>query len=406
MRKLIVKNVGPIKYADIELAKVNVFVGPQGAGKSTLAKIISFCSWLEKHRADDIVFLDAVSKLKSYHRLATYFCAESRIYYKGDDIIYCYGWNADAIPVPDIFEVASVFSPNEKETFFFGVGKNTNPKVIYIPAERNFVASVPNLQNYNEDADSLQGFVVDWYNAKRHYTSSTPLPVLNLDIKFYSSENTPDCIILKNGQSVPLAASASGYQSIIPMLTVVDWLSNGIYKIDKPFSPSEREKIMATLENIRSQQSVEELEQLKKRLVGFIEGKIYTHTQFVIEEPEQNLFPQTQKDLVYYLVSALDHGKNHHLVMTTHSPYILSALNNLLYAHKVAQQDKKELVCDIIPESSWLDFKQTRAYFVNDGGVSGIMDEETGMVSAETIDSISDTLNREFEQLLDIEYRS
>jgi hypothetical protein len=34
------------------------------------------------------------------------------------------------------------------------------------------------------------------------------------------------------------------------------------------------------------------------------------------------------------------------------------------------------------------------------------MDEETGMVSAETIDSISDTLNREFEQLLDIEYRS
>ena len=400
MRRLIVENVGPIKYADIELAKVNVFVGPQGAGKSTLAKIISFCSWLEKHRADDTVFLDAVSKLKSYHRLATYFSAESRIYYKGDDIIYCYGWNADTIPVPEIFEVANVFSPNEKETFFFAVGKNTNPKVIYIPAERNFVASVPNLQNYNEDADSLQGFVVDWYNAKRHYTSSTPLPVLNLDIKFYSSE------ILKNGQCVPLAASASGYQSIIPMLTVVDWLSNGIYKIDKPFSPSEREKIMATLENIRSQQSVEELEQLKKRLVGFIEGKIYTHTQFVIEEPEQNLFPQTQKDLVYYLVSALDHGKNHHLVMTTHSPYILSALNNLLYAHKVAQQDKKELVCDIIPESSWLDFKQTRAYFVNDGGVSGIMDEETGMVSAETIDSISDTLNREFEQLLDIEYRS
>ena len=406
MRRLIVENVGPIKYADIELAKVNVFVGPQGAGKSTLAKIISFCSWLEKHRADDTVFLDAVSKLKSYHRLATYFSAESRIYYKGDDIIYCYGWNADAIPVPEIFEVANVFSPNEKETFFFAVGKNTNPKVIYIPAERNFVASVPNLQNYNEDADSLQGFVVDWYNAKRHYTSSTPLPVLNLDIKFYSSENTPDCIILKNGQSVPLAASASGYQSIIPMLTVVDWLSNGIYKIDKPFSPSEREKIMATLENIRSQQSVEELEQLKKRLVGFIEGKIYTHTQFVIEEPEQNLFPQTQKELTYYLISALDHGKNHHLLLTTHSPYILSALNNLLYAHKVAQQDKKELVCDIIPESSWLDFKQTRAYFVNDGGVSGIMDEETGMVSAETIDSISDMLNREFEQLLDIEYRS
>ena len=406
MRRLIIENIGPIQHVDLELAKVNVFVGPQGAGKSTLAKIISFCSWLEKHRSDDSVFLDAASKLKSYQRLASYFNPDSQIYYQGEDIIYCYGGDKEHISIPERFENANVLSPNEKETIWFAIGKSVNPKVIYIPAERNFVASVPNLQDYMEDADSLQGFVVDWYNAKRRYTSSTPLPVLDLDVRFYSSDNTPDSLMLKNGTPVPLAASASGYQSLIPILTVVDWLSSGIYKTNKPFSPSEYEKIMSTLEDIRSQQSVEELEQLKKRLVGFIEGKIYTHTQFVIEEPEQNLFPQTQKDLVYYLVSALDHGKNHHIVMTTHSPYILSALNNLLYAHKVAQQGKKEMVCGIIPESSWLDFKQTRAYFVNDGGVSDIMDEETGMISAETIDSISDTLNREFEQMLDIEYRS
>ena len=137
---------------------------------------------------------------------------------------------------------------------------------------------------------------------------------------------------------------------------------------------------MSTLADIRSQQSKEELEQLKNRLVGFIEGKIYTHTQFVIEEPEQNLFPQTQKDLMYYLVSALDHGKNHHLLLTTHSPYILSALNNLLYAHKVGHKGDKKLVSGIIPETSWLDFEKIKAYFVCEGGVRSIMDEDTGMV--------------------------
>lgn len=406
MRRLIVENIGPIKYADLELAKVNVFVGSQGAGKSTLAKIVSFCSWLEKHKADDIVFLDAVSKLKSYHRLASYFKTDSKIYYQGEDIVYSYGWSSDTMHVPEKFKNANAFSFNEKELVLFATGKNINPKVIYIPAERNFVASVPNLQDYKEDADSLQGFVVDWYNAKRHYTSLTPLPVLNLDAKFYSAENTTDSIILKNGDLVPLAAAASGFQSLIPLLIVVDWLSNGIYKIDKPFSPSEHEKIMSTLADIRSQQSKEELEQLKKRLVGFIEGKIYTHTQFVIEEPEQNLFPQTQKDLMYYLVSALDHGKNHHLLLTTHSPYILSALNNLLYAHKVGHKGDKKLVGGIIPETSWLDFEQTKAYFVCEGGVRSIMDEDTGMIAAEIIDSISDTLNSEFEQLLDIEHES
>jgi hypothetical protein len=70
----------------------------------------------------------------------------------------------------------------------------------------------------------------------------------------------------------------------------------------------------------------------------------------------------------------------------------------------VAQLGKGELVRGIISEVSWLDFNQTMAYFVADGVVQSIMDEETGMISAEAIDSISDTLNHEFEQLLDIEY--
>ena len=58
MARLIVKNVGPIKDIDIELKKVNVFMGPQSCGKSTLAKIISFCSWLEKKK-----FMDADSDI-------------------------------------------------------------------------------------------------------------------------------------------------------------------------------------------------------------------------------------------------------------------------------------------------------------------------------------------------------
>ena len=43
---------------------------------------------------------------------------------------------------------------------------------------------------------------------------------------------------------------------------------------------------------------------------------------------------------------------------------------------------------------------------MSEATVRSIMDEEIGMISAETIDFISDTLNSEFEQLLDIEYRS
>ena len=52
-KRLIVNNFGPIREVDIDLKKINVFIGPQGSGKSTIAKIISFCSWLDKRISDD-----------------------------------------------------------------------------------------------------------------------------------------------------------------------------------------------------------------------------------------------------------------------------------------------------------------------------------------------------------------
>jgi predicted ATPase len=41
--KLIVKNFGPIKDAELDLKKVTVFIGPQGSGKSALAKLVAIC---------------------------------------------------------------------------------------------------------------------------------------------------------------------------------------------------------------------------------------------------------------------------------------------------------------------------------------------------------------------------
>ena len=39
--KLIVKNFGPIREAELDLKKLTVFIGPQGSGKSTLAKLVA-----------------------------------------------------------------------------------------------------------------------------------------------------------------------------------------------------------------------------------------------------------------------------------------------------------------------------------------------------------------------------
>lgn len=48
MKHLIVQNVGPINHIDVELKRFNFLIGSQSSGKSTIAKIYSTCSWMEK----------------------------------------------------------------------------------------------------------------------------------------------------------------------------------------------------------------------------------------------------------------------------------------------------------------------------------------------------------------------
>ena len=92
-KRLIVSNFGPIKERDRELKKINVLIGPQGSGKSTIAKIISFCSWLDKRRSDDGVYVNAYKRLLSYYKFTDYLKEDTQLFYMGDNIVYTYGWN-------------------------------------------------------------------------------------------------------------------------------------------------------------------------------------------------------------------------------------------------------------------------------------------------------------------------
>ena len=48
MRKIIIKNIGAIENLELDLNRINVFIGPQSSGKSTISKILCHCMWVEK----------------------------------------------------------------------------------------------------------------------------------------------------------------------------------------------------------------------------------------------------------------------------------------------------------------------------------------------------------------------
>ena len=75
MKRLTIKNIGPLTTVLVDFAKYNLFIGPQGSGKSCVLKIASYCNWVEKRielsqAPDD--YLNEVEfwkRLVDYHRL-------------------------------------------------------------------------------------------------------------------------------------------------------------------------------------------------------------------------------------------------------------------------------------------------------------------------------------------------
>lgn len=393
MSRLIINNIGPLKYVDIELKTVNVFIGRQSSGKSTLAKIISFCSWLEKNndRVRKSLLDGAYKMLISYSRLSdAYFTHESSIFYEGENIVYAYNFSAP-LPVSKGTEISWEPVIDTKEVFGAFIVRTINPKVAYIPAERNFVSAVNNLSDYSEEDDNLQDFVNTWYKAKKKYTKSNALNLMGLHAKFfYQESDMTDNILLDSGEELPLTSASSGLQSVIPLLVLINWLSDGIYEEEKPFSPIEQEKIVELLKELPDGLKDDKVKRLLERMTGFIKGYVYSHTQFIVEEPEQNLFPETQCELFNYLLAAINHGKGHRMVLTTHSPYVLNQLNLLFKAF-----DKNVLI-----SNASLNYDDTNVFAIEDGELRDLKVQNAHMVDPEYLVQFISSIYRQYAELV------
>lgn len=410
MKRLVIRNVGPIKSLDINLNKVNVFIGPQGSGKSTVAKIVSFCSWLEKvNDATERAAMDGlIKRLGTFHHMEEYFTDKSVILYMGDNVVFAYNWNEeDVIPLPEGFGKYYPSSYHSGEIILSAVNKRVNPKVAYIPAERNFVSAVPTLKKYSEGNDNLQSFVNDWFEAKRHYTQERPMPVTNLGLDYYyNKELDRDYLRIGSQKSIPLTSASSGFQSIVPLMVLLKWLSSGLYEENKPFSPEENQRVQEILAHLSGSTNTAEAE-LVDRLRGFIQGRVYTHTQFIVEEPEQNVFPRTQMELLYHLISEINHGRNHRLVITTHSPYVLYALNNCLLAYLVKDQLDGETAASLECVKYAINPADVSVWSIKDGFVRDDKNEphrtiqdELGLIRKNYFNDVMKEVMSEFNTLL------
>ena len=409
MATIQIKNLGPIKDTGlINLTDVLLVIGRQSSGKSTFMKVLCFCRWIEKKimtSFDNTIKAYTHNKrftrdLKQFHRIdEMYFKEDTEIIYDGDVV---------TISLTGVDQNAKI---NRKLEAW---EDRYNSKLSYIPAERNLVSAVQNINDTYKakERDSIFNFIQEWYEAKDTYGSDNKLTLsLTDDFKYYSDEGL-DYVVLPNGKPITSFYASSGVQSIMPIDVMTDYIMGVVGKVVKFSMLDLMNRLMESLDtDVRNEIVHGAHEVTEEELAPIREKMKYQSAQLFIEEPEQNLYPDAQRKLVQNLIRHLKAvksiGKHRSMVvLTTHSPYVLSILNVLIAdAAAVEKKPSDERLKDVVDESTLLPTDAFSAYFINKDGVfEDIKDMEIPMLSGINLDSVSDWVDEHVGRINEILY--
>ena len=411
MEKLIVKNFLVIKEAEFDVGRFNVVVGEQASGKSILAKLLYFFrEFIAEHYFNsiptDLSRKDTTEKgLETFKKYFPEYCwnnSEFEIIYhineeevflsKTKKIHLSYSKKLDSLKKKITKEIDQ---KSETEDLFQTIGKRERfikikqqyiykggrteilKPSIFVPAVRSLFLNIKKniffLIEHNINIDPFSKvFGSKYERARDMYFDSTDNPIRYKTIQLiknilkgeYVHEEDEEWIVTEN-QRVKVSHSSSGQQESLPML-----LPLAVH----PFQES-----------------------------------VLGGGAFFIEEPEAHLFPIAQKQVID-IFSLIYKNQERDFVITTHSPYILTAINNLILMEDVRNNPKigQEKMGDEFDPDLGIKYEDVRAYTIKDGVLVSIMNDEERLIGLDEdgndiIDQVSDTFESEFNRLLELQ---
>lgn len=383
--RLIVKSFGPVKDLDITFKKVTLFIGDQGSGKSCIAKLFSMFKWLEKVLSQGKYKLNYFEqydrfekKLCTYHRIESFVKDNSYILYEGDKYTFAYENGAFKVGVKD----------GESDGL---------AKIMYVPAERSIVSVAENKSKLlKELPDSSETFSDEFVNAKKFFLGGYDLPFEGLRFE-YDSLNEVGWIHGAD-YKVRLINASSGIQSSLPLCMVSEFLCQKVSAREEvKLSREEKDKLEKKVAEIMQNEDYSET--IKDMMIRQL-SSVNRYDRFIniVEEPELNLFPRSQMEVMCSLIANNMSAKDNMLVFTTHSPYSLAIVNTMIMGAKVSKRvpnDQQEQIEAILSAKCYIEEENIAAYRLapkDDLYCKSVINPKTGLITKNDLDAASDDI--------------
>lgn len=428
--EILIRNFGPIDEARIDLNdKFQIFIGAQASGKSTICRVVYFCQKIRDYTLDFLMsseqftenhkneyfnnylkkmtkqFMGCFGTTKHMQRFEIRYIFQEksiRIFLNEDgyvrfffdtdlrnEIYALINEAADMFLNKLDYEVSTIMDNitamgvmkqhlNVVLSSLFG----NKSEIIYVPAGRSLLATMSEqLQDVSVDEMDLtmQEFIRLIRTTRSKFGSKIPemVEVYTKTVKGQINNNALD----------------HAYR-LIKRILKADYTSESdgekIY-----FDDSHWVKLMYG--------SSGQQEALWILMLAFSIILEKRDAYFIIEEPEAHLFPIAQKDMVS-LISLMSNVTGSRVIITTHSPYVLTSINILLYSGKVERAHTKNEK-DVIPKNLRISYDTFAAYKVGkfERSVESLLDTESHMIYTDYIDEVSVITNSELDKLMDME---
>ncbi len=415
--RIIIENFGGIQSANININEFNVFIGPQASGKSIVAKLLYYFKNIPTEISlainKNIVGREDLNRLlieefKKYFPPHSFPVNSFLIRYETDNkfieidfknlqltINYSEMYLTAFLDVKNYIAERrgkdTKYNPMNYELIHEYIEKISTNSIekndqMFIPAGRSFFTNIkkdifsfltnrinidPLLLEFGRDYDRVSNYLLSYENTNLKHNDLFEKNIAGVLKGRLIQENETEYLLHPDKRKVEMLFASSGQQEILPLIRILDF-----------FMPR------------YSQNAFSE----------FDEG-----VSVYIEEPEAHIFPIAQKQIMELIVMVKNASSyNRQFIITTHSPYILTSLNNMMYAGylngKLKSDAEKKKLYKVLPIDLILNPDIVNVFSMENGKVESIINSDNHLISSDIIDNVSDDIAIEFDGLLNIEY--